>query len=52
MIEFPCGGVMHYITTNNGQVSLHWNVDLTEVTIYGDMSVEDAKAMIQSIYER
>ncbi len=52
VIEFPCGGVMHYITTNNGQVSLHWNVDLTEVTIYGDMSVEDAKAMIQSIYER
>lgn len=52
VIEFPCGGVTHYITTNNGQVSLHWSVDLTEVAIYGDMSVEEAEAIIQSIYER
>ncbi len=50
--EFPCGGIMHYIMTNNGQVSLHWYVDLTEAAISGDLNVDEAKAMIQSIYER
>ncbi|MCI8842830.1 MAG: DUF4367 domain-containing protein [Oscillospiraceae bacterium] len=52
VVEFSCNGITHYIVRNNGFVGAHWYVDSFEVAILGDISIEEAKKIVESIYER
>ena len=45
-------GVDHYIMTNNGKAVVVWGIGSYECAISGDISVDEAKIMIDSIYER
>ena len=52
VIEFPCNGITHYIIVNNGFVGVHWYSGLFEAAVFGDISIEEAKKIVKSIYER
>jgi len=49
---YPRNGIDHYIMTNNGITSVVWTTKNYECIIAGDISVEEVKQMIDSIYER
>lgn len=50
-IEFICNDITHYITTNKDCVGVHWYVDQYEVTVSGSITMDEAKAIVKSIYE-
>lgn len=52
VIEFLCGGIVHYIITNCGSVGAHWYVGQFEAAVFGDISMDETKAIVESIYER
>lgn len=52
VIEFLCNGNAHYIITNNGRTGAHWVSGQYEIAVFGDMGIEEVKAIIKSIYER
>jgi len=45
-------GVDHYIMTNSGRVNALWSIGNNECLVTGDISVDEVKHMINSIYER
>lgn len=49
---YSINGIEHYIYENNGRISANWYIDVFECSIRGDISVDDTKMMINSIYER
>ena len=51
-IEFYAGGVEHYITTNMDLIVAAWVNKNVECLIFGNISLEEMKKMINSIYER
>lgn len=48
---YEVGGVVHYITENVDNVSAMWTNGCIEGYIQGDLSIEELKFMIDSIYE-
>lgn len=51
VIEFVYNDITHYITTKKGLVNAVWYIDPFEISIGGHISIDDAKAIITSIYE-
>ena len=49
--KYEAGGVVHYITENVDNVSAMWTNGCIEGYIQGDLSIEELKFMIDSIYE-
>ena len=49
--KHEAGGVVHYITENVDNVSAMWTNGCIEGYIQGDLSIEELKFMIDSIYE-
>lgn len=47
---FQVNGIDHYIMNNNDQITAVWFVDELECSITGDVSQDDLKTMIKSIY--
>lgn len=47
---FQVNGIDHYIMNNNDQTTAVWFVDELECSITGDVSQDDLKTMIKSIY--
>lgn len=48
---YAANGIDHYIFENNGRVSATWCFDVFECSIQADMSEEEVKELIHSIYE-
>lgn len=44
--------ITHYILQNNGRTSVCWYAGNLECSMIGDMTIDDARQMIDSIYER
>lgn len=51
VIQFECGDVVHYIMTNNSSNVATWVNGSLVCSISGNMTVDDLKQMIKSIYE-
>lgn len=49
---YSTNGVDHYIYENNGRISITWYTDVFECSLRADITVDEAKNMIDSIYER
>ena len=49
--EYLAGGICHYIVANNEHVSTMWVNGCVEGYIQGDLTVEELRQMIDSIYE-
>ena len=49
--EYESGGIVHYITENVDNISCMWTNERIEGYIQGDLSIEELKDMIDSIYE-
>lgn len=49
--EYEVDNIIHYIMSNNGSLGITWTNQNIEGTIQGALSVEEAKEMINSIYE-
>ena len=49
--EYESGGIIHYITENVDNISSMWTNERIEGYIQGDLSIEELKDMIDSIYE-
>lgn len=49
---YPVNGIEHYIYENNGRVSVTWYTDVFECSLRGHITVDEARSMIDSIYER
>lgn len=49
---YPANGIDHYIYENNGRISITWYTDVFECSLRADITVDEAKNMINSIYER
>ena len=49
--EYESGGIVHYITENVDNVSVMWTNESIEGYIQGNLSIEELKFMIDSIYE-
>lgn len=49
---YPANGIDHYIYENNGRISITWYTDVFECSLRADITVDEAKNMIDSIYER
>lgn len=49
---YSVNGIDHYIYENNGRVSITWYTDVFECSLRADITVEEAKSMVDSIYER
>jgi len=45
-------GIEHHIMMNNRKINVLWGSEFYECAITGDISVDEAKQMINSIYER
>ena len=51
LIEYLKDNVVHYIFADNNQVTASWQTDNHIVYITGNVSVEEAKRIIDSVYE-
>lgn len=49
---YTLNDVDHYIFENNGRLTAAWSTHSFEVSILSDLSVEEVKKMIDSVYER
>lgn len=47
--EYQVAGILYYLYTNAGQTCASWCVDNMECSIYGDISMDDLKEMVNSI---
>lgn len=47
--EYQVGSISYYLYTNSGQSCASWCVDNMECSIYGDISMDELKEMIDSI---
>jgi len=52
VVLYPHNGIDHYIMTNNGKTNAVWSTGNFECSIVGDVTVDEVKQMIDSIYER
>jgi len=52
VIQYDRKGITHYIISNNAQYSAVWLSGIYECTIYGTVSEEELKQIIDSVYER
>ncbi|MFA5531784.1 MAG: DUF4367 domain-containing protein, partial [Thiohalomonadaceae bacterium] len=52
IILYDANGITHYIMSNNAQNSAVWVSGIYECTIYGTVSEDELKQIIDSIYER
>ncbi len=50
--KYEVNNIVHYITFNNNRLLVSWYVDDLECSLQAELSVEELKAMIDSIYER
>ena len=49
--EYVSGGITHYIAGNLGNLSVAWTNDNVEGYIQGDLTLDEVRQMIDSIYE-
>lgn len=49
--EYKVNGVTHYIMQNNSKNMAAWHRGNVEIMIQGDLSIDDLKRMIDSLYE-
>lgn len=49
--EYIVNGITHYITGNNSNLSAMWTNENVEGHIYGDLTLEEMRQMIDSIYK-
>lgn len=49
---YPVNEIEHYIYENNGRISITWYTDVFECSLRADITVDEAKNIINSIYER
>ena len=49
--EYVVNGITHYITGNNSNLSAMWTNENVEGHIYGDLTLEEMRQMIDSIYK-
>lgn len=49
---YPANEIEHYIYENNGRISITWYTDVFECSLRADITVDEARSMIDSIYER
>lgn len=47
--EYQVGNISYYLYTNSGQSCASWCIDNMECSIYGDISMDELKKMIDSI---
>jgi anti-sigma factor RsiW len=52
VLKYESGGVTHYLMSNNGQMKAAWTDQNMVCSISGDLSEDELKKMIDSIYER
>ena len=50
--EYEAGGVVHYLVENNGFASAAWTNSVVEGHIQGELTLEELRDMIDSIYEK
>lgn len=50
--EYTSNGIKYYIFENRSQNIVAWNINNWECSIYGDVSTDDLKMMVDSIKER
>lgn len=51
MEVYKVNDIDHYIYENNGRVSITWYTDVFECSFRGDVSIEEAEILVNSIYE-
>lgn len=51
VIEYPVNEIIHYIMDNIGSKKVAWQNENVMVCIQGDLSVEDLKRMVDSVYK-
>lgn len=49
---YPTNGIEHYIYENNGRISITWYTDVFECSLRADITIDEARSNIDSIYER
>jgi hypothetical protein len=49
--KYECNGIIHYILSNNFSHVAAWTNDTLVCSILGDVTVDELKQMINSIYE-
>jgi len=52
VIVYSINGIEHYIMSNLDQVNIVWRTENFECSVSGTQTIEEAKKMIDSIYER
>lgn len=52
VLIYPVDGISHYIFENNNRLSATWYVSSVECSIHGDITIDEMKKIINSIYER
>ena len=52
VISYESGGIVHYLMSNEGQMTAAWTNQSLICSISGDLSENELKQMINSIYER
>lgn len=52
VIVYTVNGIEHYIMTNLERIKVAWKTENYECSISGNLSVDEAETMIDSIYER
>lgn len=50
--KYVVNDIEHYIYENNGRISINWYVDVFECSLRADITSDEAKALVDSIYER
>lgn len=49
---YRANDIDHYLFENNGRITIAWYNDCFECSVQGEISLEDAERLIDSIYER
>lgn len=50
--EYEANGIVHYIFRHNDRLLAAWYVDTLECSLQGELTIDELKTMIDSIYER
>lgn len=50
--EYEVNGIVHYIFRNNDRLLAAWYVDMLECSLQVELSIDELKTLIDSIYER
>ncbi len=51
VIRYEYNGIVHYVMTNNSENFVTWTNDALVCSIWGDVTVDELKQMVNSIYE-